>query len=394
MIRNISIYGHYGSGNHGNEAIVRGIAELFPEKNITLYSYLPNTDYKFELNKLVNIKPFIDHSDANFLRRIIRGVKYRLKSIGKKTELYSIRSFIKNVKNDIYILEAGDQYCENDDIRSFYAYVNRQINLNGGVTIMLPCTIPVASLNNKELVDDLKRYKMIYARESITYEGLRNAGLTENTSFVPDTAFLMEPKECTLPDIFDSESVVGITIGALAQGKEKYSDCVYNSVKDLIKYLLNNTSLNMALIPHVNVGGNLNDLDALNDLFTYFKNPERVALIPEQRADEQKYVIGKCRFMITLRTHVSIAAYSQSIPTLVIGYSQKSLGIAKDLFSSYENFVVNVDTLEKKDTLIDAFNWLTANENEIKNLFAINLDSYMNKIKSIKKYIDSIVIEN
>jgi len=37
----ISIYGHFGSQNHGNEAIVRGIFKLFTHGPITLYSFTP-----------------------------------------------------------------------------------------------------------------------------------------------------------------------------------------------------------------------------------------------------------------------------------------------------------------------------------------------------------------
>ena len=69
---------------------------------------------------------------------------------------------------------------------------------------------------------------------------------------------------------------------------------------------------------------------------------------------------------IGARTHATIAAYSTCVPTLVVGYSVKARGIAKDLFGSAENYVLPVQTLENKDDLINAFEWLRAEEEHIR----------------------------
>ena len=49
-------------------------------------------------------------------------------------------------------------------------------------------------------------------------------------------------------------------------------------------------------------------------------------------APQYKGYIARMRFFIGARTHATIAAYSNCVPTLVLGYSVKSKGIAKDLF--------------------------------------------------------------
>ena len=71
--------------------------------------------------------------------------------------------------------------------------------------------------------------------------------------------------------------------------------------------------------------------------------------------------------MIAARTHASIAAYSSCIPTLVIGYSVKSRGIAEDLFGNYKDYVLPTEELTS-DSLIKYFNYIESNKNKIKEI--------------------------
>ncbi len=80
-----------------------------------------------------------------------------------------------------------------------------------------------------------------------------------------------------------------------------------------------------------------------------------------------KYVISKCRAFIGARTHATIAAYSSCVPTLVVGYSVKALGIARDLFGSEENYVLPVQSLEEAGELIRAYDWMMEREGEIRS---------------------------
>lgn len=395
MSSQISIYGHYGSHNHGNEAIVRGTKELLQNEEFVLYSYYPDSDKQYHLNELVEIYPFVSSYNKYSLKRIIRGIMNRL--LPDKRYVYKImlKPFFHSLDSrKIYLFEGGDQYCENDYVKNFYYFVNEKINYAGSKTVMLPATINVDDLRNKEMINDLNRYSIIFARESITYKGLLEAGISTKVCFAPDTAFIMKPKECDLPKLFNKRKVVGITIGLLAQGKEEYSSYVYKCTRDLISYIFSNTDFGVALIPHVNVGEKLTDITPLEKLSKEFSYSDRIVFIPEQRADEQKYIIGKCKFFVTLRTHVSIAAYSQAIPTVVIGYSQKSKGIAKDLFGNSDNYVINVEELKDNNRLIDSFKWLLENEEMIKGKFEDNLESYINKtysiIDEVKKLTENI----
>ena len=103
-------------------------------------------------------------------------------------------------------------------------------------------------------------------------------------------------------------------------------------------------------------------------------------MVEDCNCKELKGYISQCRFFIGARTHATIAAYSCGIPTLVVGYSVKSKGIAKDLFGTDENYVVPVQSLQSADTLTDAFNWIVDNEFYIKNQLKNILPEYKARI--------------
>ena len=122
--------------------------------------------------------------------------------------------------------------------------------------------------------------------------------------------------------------------------------------------------MQIALIPHV-VKNNNDDRAALKTLYDLFANTGRVVMLEDCNCMELKGFIKRCRFVITARTHASIAAYSTCVPTLVAGYSIKSKGIATDIFGTYDNYVLPVQDLKSEEALTDKFKWLMKNEDVI-----------------------------
>lgn len=173
---------------------------------------------------------------------------------------------------------------------------------------------------------------------------------------------------------------LGIVVGMVAQGNEKKSGEIKNSVDELIAYILKYTDYSIALIPHVNVGPALNDIIPERELYEKYKECGRIALIQEESADKLKYVILKCRMLITLRTHASIAAYSSEVPTLVLGYSIKSKGLAKDIFGEIEPYVldINEDNLGKK--LVSKFVSIDQNYDIVKGKLEEVIPEYKDKV--------------
>ena len=97
------------------------------------------------------------------------------------------------------------------------------------------------------------------------------------------------------------------------------------------------------------------DRTVLNRLYEEFGRHERLIPVEDHSAPELKYIISKCRLFVGARTHATIAAYSSGVPTLVVGYSVKARGIARDLFGTEEGYVLPVQGLKEPGELTAAF---------------------------------------
>ena len=109
-------------------------------------------------------------------------------------------------------------------------------------------------------------------------------------------------------------------------------------------------------------------------------------MIGDYNCTQLKAYISKCRFFIGARTHATIAAYSTCVPTLVVGYSVKSKGIAKDIFGTYDKYVIPVQDLTE-DNLINEFKWMVDNEKRIKNHLADFIPVYRQRVLDAGKEI-------
>lgn len=229
----------------------------------------------------------------------------------------------------------------------------------------------VAGKEVQALLEDLYRYDRIIARESITYETVRealnrvygNSGL-DKVVYCPDPAFTLPADESGLPEGFESGNTVGLNLSPMVQDYAASGESVLVAYEALIQHILDTTGMKIALIPHV-VWDRSNDLVPLRRLYDAFRETGRVQLVGDMSAEKLKGVIANCRFFIGARTHATIAAYSTLIPTLVVGYSVKARGIARDLFGTAEHYVLPVQTLKKPEQLIDAWKWLYSHEDDL-----------------------------
>ena len=79
---------------------------------------------------------------------------------------------------------------------------------------------------------------------------------------------------------------------------------------------------------------------------------------------------------IGARTHATIAAYSTCVPTLILGYSVKSKGIARDIFGTEEHYVLPVQEMRNPDELANGFDWLSANEMTVRDHLIKTMPEY------------------
>ncbi len=384
----ILLYMHNGSGNHGCEAIVRTTAEMLSSYgNIKLFSKRPEEDRKYIIDNDFEIiktnEPLNTHS--------IKGgfAAFRIKFFHQRYAFVKVsyKSLLDSVNKDtIAISIGGDNYCY-DGMPEVLEILNREINKRGGKTILWGCSIEPTLLENPSIKEDLSRYALISARESITYRALIEAGIKTKIIQVADPAFLLPAEYGKLPDDFIENNMVGINISPLVLDYSNGSNLLYRAYYTLIQKILQKTDMNVALIPHV-VWEKNNDMKPIINLYEDFKNTGRILMIQDANACVLKGYISRCRFFVGARTHSTIAAYSSCIPTLVVGYSVKSIGIATDLFDNCEKYVKQINKIEKAEDLWQSFQYIWEHEEEIKQRLNLIMPSY---IENANVNIDSIV---
>ncbi|MBR6531163.1 MAG: polysaccharide pyruvyl transferase family protein [Clostridia bacterium] len=365
------LFNHVGSLNHGCEAIIRGTVNIIShadkDARFVLSSYAPDTDCGitdaekrlFATRELSKPEKLI--SALNI--KLLHSEEYALK------KMYS--EMVEQTQDcDICISVGGDTYCygDNHGIQVF----TKELKKTGKKVVLWGASIGEEDLSEEKL-HSLSDFDAIFTRETLTYNLLKSKNANGKIYLNPDPAFCMQRDDVKLPDGYTRENTLGLNVSPLV---ESYNPTITAVTKDFIKYVLDNTTLKILLIPHVVEKSN-NDYDYMLGFFEEFRQSGRVDILPQDlNAMQYKGYIANTRFFIGARTHATIAAYSSGVPTAVLGYSVKSRGIAKDLFGE-ELCVINSRTLTDAEPVINAFNKLIAREEEIRNTLKRKIPLYL-----------------
>lgn len=385
-MKKIFLCGQTGGINRGCEAIVRSTVKVLGGRNgdISVATFAPWQDRAMCRDLGINMIPY-----NNYPTSIHRYACVALRKINKKSlagqNIIQKPLFSQINKNDICLNIGGDVYCYGRPIPSLA--LNKFTSKNGIDNILWCCSIEKDNIKG-EILEDLKRYKYIFARDPITYESLVSAGVPEkNLVKCCDPAFFLDMQEVPFPEGFVPGNTVGINVSEMTIKDE--NPHAYANVMAVIRHILDNTDMSVCLIPHVySVEENRNDYPILKKIYDEVNDPRISIVDKEYNCEQLKYIISNCRFFIGARTHSTIAAYSTEVPTLVIGYSVKSKGIAIDLFGTYDGYVIPYNELTENNELLSSFIKIIEKEDEIKNRLKAFLPEYRKSLSdNVKKYI-------
>lgn len=366
----IILCNHTGSFNRGCDAIIKSTADIFSEKqiNTVLAEHRRKEDRAFGESEFDEIIDYSEFDTAPLLRSasLVLGKIFRKEYISAALRQKKIWNELTNA---VGLNVGGDTYCYNRMDRLPSMMLNEYCFRNGYPLIFWGCSIEDNIISDSETLIDLKKYSYICPRESITRDNLLKAGIPDDKIlYMADPAFKLKMQNVMLPKGVEEKNTVGINLSPLVLEKSNAPDILLNSYCKLIRWILLNTDMSIALIPHVyrEFDTSFGDLKTLDQIKGHFLKEERVILIDDFYNSKQlKYIVSQCRFVVTARTHVSIAAYSSYVPTLVLGYSVKARGIATDLFGNDHNYVKKVQEIENEEELVQAFQWLCNHEDEI-----------------------------
>lgn len=386
-MQKIVLYPHGGSGNHGCEALVRSTCKIIKSNNVFLATRAKNEDTKYSLDEICSLINEHSHISKKSIAYIKAAINYHIFKDKDAFESITYKSITKCVKKSGVALSiGGDNYCYG--VPTYIYIINRLLRKQGTPTVLWGCSIEPSSIDD-EMIKDLKSYALIIARESITYEAMVKAGI-HNVKLLPDPAFQLDRVDLELPDGFVEGNTVGINLSPMVMDCENGDNITFKNYEKLIEHILATSDMQIALIPHV-VWAENDDRVPLRMLFEKYKHTGRVVMIEDHNCMELKGYIARCRFMIAARTHASIAAYSTCVPTLVVGYSVKAKGIAKDIFGTYDNYVLPVQSLSKEEDLTNAFDWIYQREEQIRTHLQTMMPEYRERAMLIGEELKKIM---
>lgn len=370
---------HLDGGNRGCEAITKSTAILLkiPSSKILAYTNNLILDDFLGINKYCTL---ISKKCSSIKKLFIKILFHFIKN-NKVRKSANYRCFylpyMKMVKSkDVYLSTGGDMMCYDDNQ---VIYTNNYLHKKGIKTILWGCSMGKENETPAKL-DTLRNFSAIYARESLSYEYFKQLGL-KNIFLLPDPAFILEPQCCDLPDEFNIGDVIGINVSNFILKDDSIDSNAAEQVLDLINYVIEKTSYQIMLIPHV-FWKNQDDRIVCKKIKSIYKSNPRISILNSDLLNycEIRYIISKCRFFIGARTHAVISAYSTFVPAIALGYSVKSRGIAKDV-GIPDNFVVDFRDNLKKSVLLEAFLYLEKNETQIRSMLKANIPLYIQKLK-------------
>ena len=379
---------HLNGDNRGCEAIAKGTALILKENKKNLIGLCTNTelDHRLKVDDYITLQPMCKKSilfraENKIYKSIIHDAWKRKSFIYH----YEYTPFLNQMtKDDIMISTGGDMMCydENQVI-----YTVDYLHKRGIHSILWGCSIGEKNLTPRKL-QALKQFSHIYARETLTQEVLANHNIN-NVSVFPDPAFVLEPTPCQLPKCFSRNEVIGINLSNYVMGGFDLNSAFAKEVDSLIKFILQSTDYQILLIPHVLWKGQ-DDRIISNLIKGKYDLNNRINILDSDNLNycQIRYIISKCYCFIGARTHAAISAYSTCIPTIAIGYSIKSKGIAKDIGMPEEIIVDSINI--RKNQLLDAFYHLLNEADSLSKHLHNIMDSYKQRCKNAIGIIDKL----
>lgn len=377
---------HLDGGNRGCEAIAEGTAILLNEPKENLIGLCRNVelDKRLGIDDYITLKPFPkDTISYRVYRKLIYFFTRNVNRHRNITYKHDYSSFLKSMSDkDIMVSTGGDMMCYgNNQVIA----TNKMAIAKGCKTVLWGCSMGAINLT-PEKEDALRKFTLIYARESLSYDFLKSLGL-KNVVCLPDPAFVLEPEIIPLPSCFNDKKVIGLNLSNFTVGADHLDTPFGKEIMKLLDYIIHKTDFHILMVPHVMWNFQDDRLLSFQIKEKYSNLGERISVLDSATMSylQIRHVISHCHVFIGGRTHAVISAYSTCVPSIALGYSIKSQGIAKDIGLS-EELVVDTKNITE-DGLLLSFKYLMENYESVSNHLNRVIPEYRKRPFEIREII-------
>lgn len=316
---------HNGSADHTSEDRIRGICALLPEQP-EIWSTAPEEDWKYGL------------AQVGALSRNRPG-----------TARHRARP--------------GD-WC-------ITAYPRATDDLRSGVRRVLWGWEPTGPLPRNQ-TSALARFHRIIVTDIRSKQYLRQAGIRHSVRLGPDPSFLVTKKLRPQGDFFRQETL-GLCVSSTAAGLETRPGLLFQNYCGLIRWVLKNTSWQIALIPYC-ASHNHNDQPLHLALKSQFPKEDRLFLRDDGDCRELRGDLSLCRCCVG--TAGVPAAWSCGVPGLCIGASRRVQSLSATLFGSRRDGVIWVSSLAGQEDLTGRFREFLRREDAMRRWLELSVPRY------------------
>ena len=211
---------------------------------------------------------------------------------------------------------------------------------------------------SRELARRLSQFDSLVVCEEQSALALREAGLSRRTRMGPDLSFLVERRLRPLEGCFRKDTL-GLCL-SLPSGQDKL---LYQSYQRLIRYCMTETRMPMVLIPYC-VCRHRNDTLLHKALERQFHSWGRLRCRSDGTCQELRGDISLCRWAVGCEG--AVAAWSCGVPALCIGATPRALGLARELFSNWEDTLVPFSALTDSSELTRRFRRFLRREDKLR----------------------------
>lgn len=371
MVR-FSIFGYYGQGNAGDEAILAaltdGIKTTIPSATISVYSADPK-----ESAATHHVEAFNQFSlDLKF---IIKGI------FGGSRKNY-IKSVYNFLRSDVILIGGGGLFFDSIETNKWiYGYlklIHRAKRLGKKVALVGISVGPLHHQDSEVAIGEaFSRADLISVRDNSSKELLIKCGvMAEKVHVIPDLVFTLQsaPDE-RIQEIISDE---GLLINN--QSNIALTPCCYNTAQTgwLTQYVafcekaVSELDSNLWLVP-MQRNNSHDDLSAINEIFAGLseatKKRTRI-LANNYNAKEVQGVLSKADFVLAERLHGSIMALNTGTPFMGIAYMPKVVGVLE--LAGLQKNIINFDLFLSGEAMEKIIETAGENRKSINNRQADN----------------------
>jgi len=345
-----------GVFNYGCEAQVRGTAailrRLWPRARIIYRSYRPEADRPALADADIEVGDGTTRRGrvSRFIKRARSRLGLPRQGDGWRYNWVRKADCVLSIGGDILTLWPNQM--DKDTVEFPQARHITQIVDKGKPVVLWGASVGPFEENPHAVgafSEPLGRLSLITARETLTRDYLAGLGVASNVGLAADPAFTMAPCGDDDPLVErhgprPGSQTLGVNLSPLSAdyvfGESERAQMPQMQAATIVR-IIDTLDVDVLLIPHVICPWRPADDDYgyLQKVATAIPDrlARRVALLPPGLgARRTKAIIGRCRALLAARMHCAIAGMSSDVPTLLLSYSPKAVGMCEYVYGHRE----------------------------------------------------------